>query len=76
MARRASIVGNLAYVTAYSEDSLTILNITDPYNMNIAGIIWDDRLDEGRGLAAVGYYAYVATTRTASLLSTSPTRAT
>jgi len=53
MARRASIVGNLAYVTAYSEDSLTILNITDPYNMNIACRGLRVRCHDEDGFAAI-----------------------
>ena len=39
---------------------MTILNITDPHSISLAGTIRDNRLDEARGLAVVGDYAYVA----------------
>ena len=69
------IKGSYAFVASYNNDSLTIIDINDPNNLTIVGHVSDStNMNEARGVAVVGGYAYVTANEKLAVVDVSDVR--
>ena len=65
-----SIVGNLAYVSAYSTDALAVVDISDPLNLTIEGFAQESKGLEGvQNFVVAGSYAFATGTYSVTALN-------